>query len=205
MLTVACAWWGWYPAEYVTRLKLAVERNLSIPHKFVCMTDFDAPCETVPLDCDLPGNMKLMALYRPNNGLEGRVLAMDLDSLIVGSLDDIASYDGDFCVVRDFNQGTVDGFLRSFEAGKHEYLWEEATDRFSMEIPYFQRHLKEPDYWQDLYPGQVVSYKRHCKMRANDGREKNYPDNARIISFHGRPKMHEAGGWAGQIWSELTS
>lgn len=198
MVTVACVWWGWYPVEYVENLKRSVERHLSIPHQFICMTDSDAPCETVPLNTDLPGNMKLMALYRPDNGLEGRVLAMDIDSLVVGSLDDIASYDGAFCTARDFNAGYMDGFLRSFVAGEHAYLWENATSDYSQEIPYFQSQLKDVDYWQDLYPGQLASYKNECRTKRTPHRPL-YPENTRIISFHGQPKIHEVD-WARERW-----
>lgn len=194
MLTVACCWWGWYPVEYVIRLKESASRNLTVPHRFVCMTDREAPCDTVPLATDLPDNMKLMALYRPDNGLEGRVLALDIDSLITGSLDDIAAYNGNFCTARDFYRPDMtDGFLRAFEAGKHAYLWEKASNRYRMEIPYFKDHMEKPDYWQDLYPGQVVSYKVHCK----DGP----PKGARIVSFHGKPKLHECGGWVKELWN----
>jgi len=199
VLTVACCWWGYYPAEYVENLQKAVQKYLTVPHRFVCLTDNDAPCETLPLDTDLPGNMKLMSLYRPDNGLEGRILALDLDSLIVGSLDDIASYDGAFCTARDFNSGDMDGFLRSFVAGEHEYLWHNASDDYSMEIPYFQNQLKGVDYWQDLYPGQLASYKNDCRTQKAQHRPL-YPENTRIISFHGKPKIHEVK-WARELWT----
>lgn len=195
MLTVACVWWGdKYGAEYIERLQRGVARNLSLFHRFVCLTDRDdAPCETLPLNANhLQNNMKLMALHRPDNGLEGRVLAIDLDAVITGSLDDIAAYDGPFAVVRDFNRPKwTDGFMRSFEAGSRPDLYHGA--RGKREIPHFRENLGPCDYWQDMLPGQVVSYKVHCR--------EGLPEDARIVSFHGKPNPHEVlDGWVRECW-----
>ena len=39
-----------------------------------------------------------------------------------------------------------------------------------------------PLFWQDLLPGQVVSYKNHIR-----GKEK-FPARARVVCFHGKPR-----------------
>ena len=43
-------------------------------------------------------------------------------------------------------------------------------------------HTKTPPmkYWQDVLPGQLVSYKLH-----------GAPDSARLVKFHGVPKPHD--------------
>ena len=42
-------------------------------------------------------------------------------------------------------------------------------------------------YWQDDYPGRVVSYKVHCKG--------GVPEGASAICYHGQPRPHQTG-WA---------
>ncbi|NBB81547.1 MAG: hypothetical protein GVY36_19260 [Verrucomicrobia bacterium] len=42
-------------------------------------------------------------------------------------------------------------------------------------------------FWQDDYPGKVVSYKVHCQNET--------PKDAAVICYHGKPRPHETG-WA---------
>lgn len=202
MVTVACCWWGWYPPYYVTRLRDAIAANLALKHRFVCLTDrSEIPDGIGTLQLRgrmLPGNLKLASLYHPDSGLRGRVVAFDLDSIITGSLDDICSYDGPFCVAGDFNTGEPDGFLRSFVAEDATWLWKQAwtsaRDEITREIPYLRHELKQPDLWQNVVPRQVVSYKRHC------AKYQRIPDNARIVSCHGKPKNEDVPEWLKQHW-----
>jgi hypothetical protein len=55
----------------------------------------------------------------------------------------------------------------------------------------------EFDFWQDLYPGQYVSFKYRSKNRSVPPNE-----NARLVSFHGKPKIHERReiGWISENW-----
>ena len=40
-------------------------------------------------------------------------------------------------------------------------------------------------FWDDVVPGQVVSYKVHCRA--------GVPAGARVVCFHGRPKPWDPG------------
>ncbi|MDA0261928.1 MAG: hypothetical protein O3A21_07025, partial [Proteobacteria bacterium] len=130
MLSIVCQHWGdWggnYAALYVQRLRDAVRRNLGAPHRFVCMMDgaiastlSEMGIDTLPLgSAELPGNLRKLDMYRPDNGLPaGRVLALDLDTVVTGNLEDIAGYDGRFCVLEDFYEpGRHGGAVVAFEA-----------------------------------------------------------------------------------------
>jgi len=208
-ITVACCYWGeWckgWETEYINRLYRGVTRHLTKSFRFVCFTDqlhlsVDKNIELLPLESSgwldiLPK----MIIYNAANGLYGRILAVDLDSVIVGSLDDMANYTGEFCVRTDFNKNHgPGGDMVSFMAGfGHEKIWEqiiknrgkiEKLTKGDERLVYKELlNWKEFDYWQTRYPGQYISYKRHIKEKGLD----MPPKNARLISFHGRPRPHE--------------
>ena len=75
-----------------------VARNLSLPHRFVCLSNVDVPCERIPLKHDWPGWWSCIELFRPDLPVEGRLLHIELDTLIMGSLGPIARYPAEFVV-----------------------------------------------------------------------------------------------------------
>lgn len=80
-----------YSPEYVVRLKRMVARNLKTPHRFVCFTDEDIPgIDCLALRLDLPGWWSKIELFRWNAGC--RLLYLDLDVLITGSLDELLDF-----------------------------------------------------------------------------------------------------------------
>ena len=47
MLNVICVKWGdRYSAQFVNRLRYMVSKNLSVPHKFICVTDNQSDIES---------------------------------------------------------------------------------------------------------------------------------------------------------------
>jgi len=110
---VLCMKWGTrYPSQYVNILYNAVQRNLSVPHRFVCLTDDPAGLNPSIEALDLPragipdafwtdrGIWGKLALFQPDlHGLSGRALFLDLDMLITGSLDEMFSYKDDHVFV----------------------------------------------------------------------------------------------------------
>jgi len=87
----------WWP-EYVYRLKAAVERNLQCAHRFICISDIELDfCETRPL-IPMPGaDAKTFAvwwkiqMHRPEHGLTGPTMFIDLDTLVIDDFSDILS------------------------------------------------------------------------------------------------------------------
>lgn len=203
MVTVACLLWGsWgdgHGIEYVHKLRDRVHANMTHPHRFVCFSDRDIPdVETIRFTPRFRWNLNKMVLYHPDNGLQGRVLAFDLDIVPMGNLDDFAAYDGRFAVCESFNprfEGLAGGSIMGFEAGTLPFLWDDLvacpgkwTDRTGgAERLYYRMHggLNGCDFWQRLLPGQIASYKRHC--------QEGVPDGTRVIVYHGRPRPHEVG------------
>jgi len=195
MLTVACVLksGGIYDASWVERLRAGVTRHLPIAHRFVCLSDIDAPCERIALERDWPGWWSKIEALR----LEGPVLYFDLDTAIVGELTDIAHCCevAPFIMLRDFYRpdGLGSGVMgwNAFDVSAISFY-----ERFAI-VPAgwmkaiggrgdqgFIEDAANHDgifRWQDALPGQIVSYKVHCRN--------GIPADARVVCLHGRPKF----------------
>lgn len=92
MLTIVCVLKESevYTADWVYKLKKSVERNLTIPFRFVCVSDSKLECETVPFTKNSQGWWNKMELFQP--GLFTKeTLYFDLDVIISRPLDDIVN------------------------------------------------------------------------------------------------------------------
>jgi hypothetical protein len=107
MTTVVCVWVrGHVPftAEYVTRLYGMVDRWIDRPFRFVCLTDRPEklPSRISTVRIVPPRGCKAwwtkVQLFRPTTSIEGRVLYLDLDTLIVGPLAPILDYPAPFAL-----------------------------------------------------------------------------------------------------------
>ena len=207
MIDVACVLrsGGAYDPCWVHRLREAVSRYLPIEHRFVCLSDVPIGGDVVRFN--LPAGWRgwwaKMALGQP--GLfPGRVLYFDLDSLIVGFLSELAAYNGLRAVLADFNQPAMIGtgmmmwwadamedvFCRFVvDPAKVMAAYPRRSDHFTM-----QAMRTPPDRIQSLYPGQVVSSKRHCRHGP--------PPGARVICMHGRPRLTDLAPdhWMRRTW-----
>ena len=137
-----------------------------------------------------------------------RAVYFDLDMIPVGQLD-FLRYDGPFLMSRDpIFANHVNSSVTMWTGGEADRVWEIWV---AAGMPKVEPRLGHPggdQYWteqvmgfanivklQDVFPGQVVSYKEEC--RPIDG----VPDGARMIMFHGIPRPHQLGGWVGDLWS----
>jgi hypothetical protein len=132
---------------------------------------------------------------------------LDLDVVIVGPLDDICSYEGEFATCEAaYRSGGIGGSIIGFAAGfGKQLLWDPLITNYrsicnttrGSERKYYAARLGsgqcKMDFWQDMYPGQVLSYKVDCKY--------GLPYGARVVRFHGRPRPHEVRDeWVTNNW-----
>lgn len=96
MKNVVCIKWGKkFGVEYVNKLYNAVQRNLSLKHRFICLTDdaegIVAGVETFDIPrADLKICWNKLALFdRGIHNIEGQILFLDLDVVIVKPIDDL--------------------------------------------------------------------------------------------------------------------
>jgi hypothetical protein len=218
MKTILCMKWGTlYAAEYVNRLYSMVSRNVTGPLRFVCLTD-DAegvddrveifPCPSLPIE-DPRRNLgwRKLSLFAPEVAdIEGAFLYLDLDIVVVDSLDPLFEVEGDYVVMRNWTQpkerigntsvfklrvgsdpDVLAAFLRdpsaAFAGNNNSQTYVSRTART---MAFF------PDDW-------CVLFKVHCvpPMPARWFVEPKLPPGARVVAFPGRPNPHEAaeGHW----------
>lgn len=199
MLNVVCVHVGDYCGmgqEYVYRLFNGVSANLSREQKLWCVTDNPSmiPEGVEPIEPDAGVGASWwskVSLFRPGAFPTGeQVLYFDLDTIITGDLTDIAEYRGKFAALGDFYfKGNLNSALMSWQAGSLDHIWR-VWDRCGR--PQFlaggdQEWIEsvQPTYdpWQEMLPGQIVSYKVDCQQ--------GVPNDARVVCFHGKPRPHE--------------
>ncbi len=183
--------------EYVDALFDGFARHLNCEYRRCCITDQPEwlPPYIHPIDPepDLAGWWNKLALFKPGNFRKGdRVLYSDLDTKIIADVSDFAAYRGRFAAARDFfNQLHISSTIMAWEAGALDHIWTEwaRAGRPRLDPRGDQRWIgnMEPkaDRWQDMLPGQLVSYKGDVKPLGA------IPPNARIVAFHGKPRPHE--------------
>jgi hypothetical protein len=218
MSTVLCMKWGKpYGPEYVNRLRSMVRRNLTLPHRFVCLTDDrsgidpDIECRPLPV-IDLPGvpsfsGWRKLSSFSPElNDLAGPILFLDLDLVITSNIDGFFTYPGEFCIIKNWtqmNQGIGNSSVYRYELPKHNFVFKDWQQR-AREIPtqhrneqiYLSRIAKPLTWWPESW---CRSFKRHCLPGGplNWFVSPRRPEDARIIVFHGDPKPPDAarGVW----------
>ena len=123
MLNFACVFYGdkyirppTDPWSYVRNLYNMVERNLTIPYRFICFTDstvLHKQKEFRGKDIefrqfkrhDFEGWFNKLQLFSPQSELKGDTLYMDLDVVIMQNIDDMATIgeSKNFVGMNDFN------------------------------------------------------------------------------------------------------
>lgn len=148
-----------------------------------------------------------MELFRPGLFEKGDpVLYFDLDTVITRNIEHLeGSIDCDLILLRDFYrpQTHMATGMMGWTAGEFDYLYhlfkpkaEEWMGRFRSDQEFIQQVVdpKGIRYWQDEYPGQVVSYKVHA--------ENGLPSQAHVVCFHGKPRPSEViVNWITERWS----
>jgi len=198
--------------EYVNKLYRGVQRNLSLPHRFICLTNkargFDKGIEIMPLDSpSWRGCLPKLCMFNPALGLTGQVFSLDIDVVITGSLDEMCSYKGDFAARSTVIPGKeymLDGDVVGFRVGYGvDAIWKPFVDdpqeverlTGGRERYWYRQQIEIADRWQEMYPGQLVSYKRHVIGK------RLLPVNTRIVSCHGVPRPHQINdNWIKTHW-----
>jgi len=218
---VACFLWGdWFNGlgeEYVKILRDSVARNLSLPHKFVCLTDqeiSDDGIETLPIYApSTMGNLTKLALYNPTYGFDDRMVCMDIDLVVTGDLDEMFSYDGEIATraaFRSKEQNWVpdgDMSVQNMSYSRRYEIWDKITRQISKiekntsgaERKFYKQWTRQiwpdMDFIQELFPGQLLSFKQ------DNIRGQGLSKNTRLVSFHGKPKPHELDiPWIKRNW-----
>jgi hypothetical protein len=212
VLTVLCVLksGGEYTAEWVEKLRKAVARNLPVEHAFKCLSDVDVPCERIPLEHGWPGWWSKIELFRPG-AVTGPTLYLDLDTVIVGSIEKLADLPFDFAIMRNLNASWMPGsavmwfkekaptkvyelfrenpqhYVGQYsDKGEGCYLGDQAFIWDALE--------RKVNFLTDKVPGLIRSYRRHCAA--------GVPEGCSVVAFGGSKKpsnVHDK--WVKEAWS----
>jgi len=157
-----------------------VSEHMSQPYKFVCVDD-----------SPFPGWWAKVSLFQPGR-FSGRVLYLDLDVTVIGSLDDLANLPATFAVVENFkeikepNKAKFNSSVMAWDAEQDSI--NELFTEFNPSI--MDRLNGDQDCISEQLPNVTtfpkdwcVSYKvrRFLKLRT-------MPKDARVVCYHGKPK-----------------
>ena len=212
---VICMKWGTkYEPHYVNNLYAMVRRHLGGDFRFVCLTDDttgirpEVECFPIPrLDIrpEAAGvqdrawrklttfSTDLAEVY----GLRGTALFLDLDVVVVGSLDDFFAKPGEFLIIKDYKRPwrvTGNSSVYRFEIGAHPDVldyFRANEDKMRADFRNEQAYLSDYLHRQgtlQYWPAEwCPSFKYHCIpfWPSNYWRDTFIPDGTRIVIFHG--------------------
>lgn len=201
-LTVACVWWGTsYGIDYVANLRDGVARHLSIPHDFVCITPHTKVPEGVirmspMLSSHHEGWWQKVGLFSPDLfGASQRILYLDLDVVIINSLDTIASSRDPFCMIENYGPNKGHAAHNS-----SVMLWTPTKNTHSIFTKFDSGVMKELHgdqcwIWRvmqdeirnfEMYQCVSFKYEKHPQW-------KHATEETSVVVFHGQPKPHNCG------------
>jgi hypothetical protein len=201
---------GIYNYEWVAKLRRGVERNLNVPHRFVCLSDVPVPCERIPLEHAWPGWWSKIELFRPGV-ISGPTLYLDLDNIIVGCIDALSELPFDFAMMRNFHRPHMPGSsVMWFGHAAPKIVYDSfATDPLAHMAHYaplkdgvymgdqgfiWDTLERKVEFIDEVQPDMVRSYRKHCK----DG----VPNGVGVVAFGGPNKPSTvADEWVARAWA----
>ena len=209
-----------YSAEYVNKLYNMVERNLTVPHTFVCFTEdatgIDANIQIEPLpSLPVKGWWFKPMFFDPNLGLDGTVLFFDLDVVIFRNIDHLFTYEpGKFCIIRDFNRHVIRNYNKfnssifRLDTGQHSKVYTDfikntnsITNRYRGDQDWIRATVEDgtyaywPDEWIESYKWEMRGKPKYDQAPRGErdfevNGDPKIKDATSVAVFHGDPNPH---------------
>lgn len=214
-----------YGPEHVNVLYHSLKRNITLPFKFVCVTDdpvgIDPAVEIVPL-WDTYRNLggcytRLYIFSKEVEKLFGpRFMMIDLDCVIVGNIDSLLKRKEDFLINKFIGKGKeqyksrqcYNGALMIMNAGARSHVWEDFEP--SIHISLIDKLRNENEViGSDQAWIRIALGREEKTVDMTDGiydvtflPEGDLPENAKIVFFHGRPdpSLEKSRWWVEKHW-----
>ena len=184
---------GDFKPNHVTRLTEQIKKNLTVPHKLFCLTDYPGDAieeiEIIPLLDKLPGWWSKIEIFRTFTN----VLYFDLDTTILRNIDFLAQFKPNFGALLSKHRNMGSGIMRWYGdfSGLYKYFKAHSDpimQYFSWEQEYINSWLinnaYKVEYIQHHFPGRLMSYKNDYLPMI----EKKSKPKPSIIYFHGKPR-----------------
>jgi len=182
MIDVVCVRWSEkYDPMYVYKLKSMVGRNLTIPHKFKCVTPNpelfpEIKCQE-PVE-DWPGWWQIVSLF----GRDKPFLFFGLDVVIADNIDCFVKDKGVWGVQQWRRPGHLNSTVMFIQNAQHVY---KKFDRKILDDPAYKQHADqqwiEENVEVNWYPDGW------CRSRQYDGLDAG----GKVYAMHGYPKNHD--------------
>jgi hypothetical protein len=165
----------------------------------------------IPPHQNWPGWWAKMNLFDPAR--PGDILYFDLDTIITGPIEAYRSL-GRTHVLRDFYapKQIGSGVLYIAEHDKPR-IWDAWISRpehwmatYRGDQEFLEQHLGQAARWQDEFPNEILSYKKHITAYDRFYEGGHDPLDANVICFHGYPRPWDAKDpWIQNIYSRCVS
>ena len=232
MINFACVYYGdkytrppTDPWSYLRNLYNMVERNLTVPYRFVCFTDSTVKKKKKEFRGkdiefrqfkrhDFEGWFNKLQLFSPESKLEGDTLYMDLDVVIMKNIDELATIgeSKNFVGMNDFNtsSGLFNSSIMRFNNQYHSIIWKEYLKRktefnnahgdqdiISAIIKSHEDTIAFPDSWTQSYKWLNRKGERYHISKQTYEQD----PNAKVCVFHGIPNPDESPQeWVKELW-----
>jgi hypothetical protein len=178
--------------EYVFRLKKSLERNTTIPFRFVCFTNEElVGIDTINKSWSMSMYGRWLKLQPCFHTFTDRMIYLDMDTVIVGNVDFmLTSNDRFLCRAIDGNRST---HIMSLSESDRNAVYEFWMNGYETLHEGVKRLIKdEADVYdiavdqsvpaiQDLYPGSVVDFEQA---------KESIPMGTKVITFTGVNRPH---------------
>lgn len=150
-----------YSSDDVLRLKKSFKKYLTIDHDFICLTneEFIPGVKTINLIGDTPTWWSKIELFRPDLGIRGPVLYIDLDMIIVQNIDDLVNqfFDQKFLMMSSRNHIDESTSCLMYWDGDFSYLWDQyCKDPQAVRSKY----KKKPKFGDQAFIQENVTHQR---------------------------------------------
>lgn len=219
MINIFTVKWGnKYNSNNVNQIYKGLRRFLREPFHIYCFTDdpkgLNPAINIIELPPSIPYWWNKLYMFSKDVPVKGRILYLDLDTVIVGNIDKIAAVDKPFIMLKDVYHPERRGSgLMYWNSARDDFshLWEKfypkAREIHEQYWPHgdqvwIQQHLGiEPAQWQQLFPGEILSLKVDCVVYNKK------PPKAKIIFYHGKPSIEESlrmpvFAWIKDYWKD---
>lgn len=223
LVNIVCVYYGLkYPIDYVQVLYNMVQRNITVPHRFICFTDHIKPQKLLSNDIefrkfkhnDYEGWWNKMQLFTEEANLQGPCLYFDLDVVILNNIDDMCTFGNEhtFGVINDFNpnSGLYNSSVMKFNNENAHEIWRQfqihKTELMQLQgdqnvmskiVKNWDNKLVMPDDW-------TYSYKWHDRVNPRFHKSEwkfELRPECKVCVFHGQPNPHNAENeWVSQYW-----
>ena len=233
MLNICTWWWGdKYDYKYVTRLARGLRQNLTQSFRMIVVTDqyrgrlggkVDGVDDVVLIDAadwhllKIKGCLARLRMFdgewQARHEINGRLVCIDLDTIITGPLDPVFDRGELFCILQGANASNpcpYTGALMMLQCGVHRDVWDDFSLEAVQALPKTETEIPDDQGWlAHKLPGAagwragengVYAFMKPGWPTANG----DLPHDARLVTFPGSrdpSQFWRTHPWIQKHWS----